>query len=607
VNVYGFDLEFFTSQGFRPFAEDSYVISSAWCGPSRDDEPQFCRKRNSKILKAILADPSNTLVGHNLGAADYIFWEAEEKKHGRGRSIKAKPFDTMVAQTLIDENIPSNSLAYISEKYLGETKLDVDIKKIEDVPLKELRKYNKQDARLSRRLYEPLMEQLERKDLLLIFGILMEVMDVLIDMQLRGISIDFDWLNIQGEKIYEDVKDALKKINDFCGREINPGSYKQLGAFLYDELNLPVLVYTKTGKPATNEEALLKLNNEPHLNEQQKDFLNLILLYRKLDKLYSTYLLPLADKYIGFDERCHTLYYLGRGTDEWHRKSIYGARTGRLASREPNLQNQPNDPRIRGCFVPSKGMKLFKADYAQLEMRIAGYLSKDPELQNTFRQDLDIHTHALALTTGETYEFIIAALANNNPGWIDARRNIKPYNFGMIYGANWYVLQSTLLTELGIWVEADEIKRRQKLWKKGFNGAITWQKNVHTIIDYKREVVSSTGRVRRFPKGHASWKDLNDWHKQGFNAIIQSFAVDITLIAMIQLRKELEAQDSFILLNVHDSLEGEYHPDIEDKLTDIIHYSFIEYPLLVLEEDFELDVSDLYLKVDLETGLDRWK
>lgn len=609
---YGFDLEFVTTNGFRPFSPESYLLSAGWCG---DGEPEFFyfegkRDKEPFELRKILQSKRSILCGHSIGSTDVLFWEAQKRKIGyTERTITTPIFCTMTAQTLIDENIAENSLQYLSKKYLGESKIDVNPKEIPNLSLEDLEEYNKQDAWLSRGLYEPMMHQLDRLDLIPLFELLMEALQVLINQSIRGVGVDFKWLNKQGREISEELNILTRKITDFANRDINPNSYPQMQKFLYEELKLPILGKTKTGNPAVDELTLIKLKQHRKINDKYKNFLDVVISRRKLLKFYTTYVVPLATRHIGFDKRCHTTYYIGRGVDTRFSKDPIGARSGRLAAKNPNLQNQPKDSRIRGCFIPSPGRKFFLADYKQLEMRLAGYLSKDPVMQDTFKNDLDIHTQALAGVENKSYEEINALVKSGDPEYIQKRKNIKPNNFGMIYGATAPRLQDTLLKELDLWLELSAVKANMHKWKVLFKHMVKWQKRVHKLIDSKRKVTSCTGRIRRFPKGPADWKDMLDWQRQGFNSIIQGFAVDICLIASVELEASLEECDACILLNTHDSLDGEYDPRIieDSELRELIEYCMVDHVLNTLEDTFGLEVDDLYLAVDIETNIERWK
>lgn len=639
--IVGFDIE---SNSLEPFLPTSKII----CASIADDEnvsfylhhhpekEKYPYEKNIKALHDIvttIGDKDVTLVGHNIGF-DATFWDAEyikqlEPKKKYTRQCCAKLFDTMIAYSLFNEGDFNNSLEYLAYDYLNLRKMSyvADRNNLLLAKLSDVIKYNSMDSILSYKLYEPLMNELEDNGVTLLFNWIMRVLNVIINIQIRGVNIDLSFLRKKRGEIENKIEELEKRLQGVYG-DINFNSPKQLVEVIYQDWGLPVVKTTRdkfkrdTGNPSTGMDAVVLLKIDKRVSNDKKEALQGLLNYRKLTKIRNTYYKAYAEKHLGFDNRIHSSYYLGRGSIEW-KKTLVGTRSGRTASSNPNLQNTPNDedidgfrPQVRQCFIPTKGRKIFKADHKQIELRVCGYLSKDKVFQQAFKDDLDIHTLSLSYILEEDYDFILKKLEEGDSKWKERRLFIKRFNFALIYGAGWYQLQQILLQEMEILYPKNMILDNKRRWERTYSGYMDWKESVHALIERDGFVVSDLGRQRQLfePESfniHSSnaWKEIAEYRRQGLNTIIQNVASDITVIGAVLLQEELDNYDSHILLPVHDSLDGEHNTKKikGKKLVSLINHCLIDKTKEVLQDEFELDVSELYLGVDVETDLERWK
>jgi len=625
-NIYGFDIE---ANTVLPFSEKAILICASLVRNKKESyiyvmnhpeieqqTPKFFKQNIINIVKftKVFYNEDNILVGHNL-TYDNTFWESiykrqlTETKIEYKKQIRCKLFDTMIAQSLIDENF-QNTLENLAFEYLTDLrKIQIDSRNLLNLPLKEVIAYNKQDAMIARYLYEPLLKKLKELNLIPIFNWLMKALNVVIKVQIKGINLDYKELENLGFETIDDILTLERNIQKVLGN-INLDSPKQLRETLFSTIQKAPIILTPKGEASTSEESLTELLLSTKLNKQHKNLLENLLQYRKKNKILSTYLTPLQEKFKGWDSRIHTSYYLGKGLDDWN-KTSFGTVTGRLSSRNPNLQNVINDLRIRGLFIPTKGMRMFKCDHSQLELRIAAFLSQDKVMLDVFRKGLDIHTHALANIYELDYKEAIQLIKQEE--WKAKRRVVKTFNFALIYGAMWFKLQEVLKKDLRITLSEDEIKRIMKKWAYTYYGFSQFKHAVHNIIKKEGYVRSETGRVRRFvdnPKEmkHYEWKTIAEFQRQGLNAIIQCFASDITLLGWIFLEEELSKYNSSTLLSVHDSIDGEYDPkSITNKqLEEVIKSCLLDKVKNTLENDFNVNVENLILSVEIETNLNKW-
>lgn len=361
---------------------------------------------------------------------------------------------------------------------------------------------------------------------------------VIREMEKTGIHIDTNRLSELKKKFEEKISSVKEKIFEFSGRKFNINSPKQLGEILFEDMGLPVLKKTKTG-PSTSHEVLEKLK-ESNFSPVP----GLIIEYREYTKLLSTYILPIIEKTCE-DKRLRTSFI------------ITHTATGRLASRDPNLQNIPvrteEGKKIRSVFTAPSGRSLISLDYSQIELRILAHLSGDKELLEAFNNNEDIHRKTAA------------AIFNVIPEMVDdrMRNHAKAINFGIIYGMQAFRLSR----ETGVTIS---------FARKYIDQYFKFYKSVETFIDStvefaKKEgyVETMGGRRRYIPEINRKNKNLiRSGERMAVNTVIQGSAAETIKKGTIKAYKNIKTnnRDAAILLQIHDELIVECAENIEKEL-----------------------------------------
>ncbi len=244
----------------------------------------------------------------------------------------------------------------------------------------------------------------------------MPLVKVLAKMELTGVALDEEWLKDESISLEQDLKILEGQIFEQAGEEFNINSPKQLGDILFEKLKLdPKAKKTKTGQYSTSEDVLQKLSHK-------HEIIKLILEYRQLQKLKSTYVDALPNQISPIDGRVHTSF------------AQTVAATGRLASNNPNLQNIPirteRGQQVRGAFVAPKGSKIVSADYSQIELRLIAEISGEETMIKAFKEGQDIH----ASTASKLFDVPLNEVSKTQ------RSQAKTVNFGIIYGQSAFAL-----------------------------------------------------------------------------------------------------------------------------------------------------------------------
>ena len=389
------------------------------------------------------------------------------------------------------------------------------------------------------RLHEQLAPRLDSLGLRKLYDdIELPLVPVLADMERVGVKIDPKVLQSLSAEMEAQITGLTRKIYQAAGVEFNINSPKQLGEILFEKLNLPMLKKTRKTKGYSTDQAVLEELAESY------ELPGLILEYRQLTKLKSTYVDTLPTLINRETGRVHTLF------------NQTGAATGRLSSSDPNLQNIPIRTelgrRIRAAFVPEAGSSLISADYSQVELRVLAHLSEDEVLIQAFRNGEDIHDRTAREVFSE------AERANR----AECRRRAKVINFGIVYGLSAFGLAQ----KLGI--SREDAQAFIDAYFQRYKGVRSWLDR--TIEDTRRTGVVRTllGRIRPIPdilsKDYAARQFAE---RTAVNSPIQGTAADIIKIAMIRLHEVLQKKklSSKILLQVHDELVLESpDPEIEE-------------------------------------------
>ncbi len=347
---------------------------------------------------------------------------------------------------------------------------------------------------------------------------------VLADMEHEGFLVDRKALYDFGESLNADIARLQQSIWQHAGREFNILSPKQLGEVLFDDLMLPSGKKTKTGW-STNADVLEKLRGKhPIVND--------VLEYRMLTKLKSTYADGLL-KVISSDGRIHTSFQM-TVTD-----------TGRLSSREPNLQNIPIrrklGAQIRSMFVASPGKTLVDADYSQIELRLLAHISGDKTMQEAFLSGEDFH----AVTASQVFDTPLSEVTPT------LRSRAKAVNFGIVYGISAF----SLAQDIGVY--PNEAKAYMEAYLSKYHGVREYMEHIKEQAKQDGYVKTLYGRRREMPELKSSNFNIRSFGERvALNMPIQGTAADIIKIAMVRVYERLagERLQAKLLLQVHDEL-----------------------------------------------------
>ncbi len=516
-------------------------------------------------LADVLEDDVVRKTGHDLKYAMLVLRRA-------GVELRGLDFDVMIASYLLEPGRREHELDSLALQHLGHsatTREDLCGKgrsatPVAEVELGRVRNYACEKADLVTRLRETLEPRLDEYHLGELYGeIERPLIPVLADMETAGIGIDVGFFGEVSEKLERELDLIEEDIYKEAGEEFNINSTPQLREILFEKLELPVIKKTKTG-PSTDASVLEELALQEHRIP------TLILEYRQLDKLKSTYVDALPALVNPDTGRIHTSF----------NQAV--AATGRLSSSDPNLQNIPIRTEVgaalRKGFVPAEGMRFVSADYSQIELRVLAHLSGDETFTRAFRSDADIHRETAALVFEVEVEDVTAEM----------RAAAKTINFATIYGIGPYALSKQLGTSVqeakdfieGYFERLPQVREYldrqiERAYEEGYVETLTGRRR------YIPEVKSNNYNVRQFGERAAT------------NAPVQGSAADIIKIAMIDIHRELAEGDdgTRMLLQVHDELLFEAPSDAVDEITSLITER--------MEAAFELDVP---LRVEVGAG-----
>ena len=529
-----------------------------------DDHRFLDPEKVRSLLAPLFSDPKMTVAAHNA-KFDY--------KVSRGWGVdrwRCKIWDTMVAAWLVDpdrNNYSLDSLAAYTFDYTPVSYNSVVPKgrAFDAVPLETAARYSAEDADLCMRLLRHLEPRLKDANAAALFEKLeMPLLPVLAEMEGAGIKIEPEILTSYGKELEVDLDNIQRDTWKMAGHEFNLASTKQLQEVLFVERKLVPGKKTKTGY-STDAASLEELAREDPLPA-------LILRHRTLAKLKSTYVDTLAGM-ADNEGRLHTHF------------DQCGTATGRLSSREPNLQNIPiraeEGRRIREAFIAAPGCVIISADYSQIELVVLAHLSKDENLVAAFRDNTDVHTRTAALIFGVSEDKVKS----------DQRRMAKTINFGVMYGMSAF----RLANELGI--SRTNAANFISAYFATYSGV---RRFIEELIKKTEETgFASTilGRRRYIPTINSRNKtEKSAAERIAVNTPIQGSAADIVKTAMLNLDKRLAAEQSpaRLLLQVHDEL-----------ILECPKKAAAETVKLVTEEMENALRLSVPLRVSVETG-NRW-
>ena len=512
----------------------------------KTEEPQLSLDTIRAALNPLFMKDALKKVGHHLKYDCIVLMN-------HGFVIKPLFFDTMIAAWLLDP--ASHRLGL---KLLADIELGISMTHIEEligsgknqlsmanIPAEKVAAYAAADAEVPLKLMQVFKKRLEKNYLWDVFEkIEMPLVLVLINMERNGIGIDKHFFKEYSNTLSTRMREIEKEIYQILGYPININSTQQLSKALFTDLalkNPDPSNKTKSGHYSTSASVLEAMRG-------QHKMVDLVLEYRELSKLVSTYLDALPKQVNPRTNKIHTSF------------SQTGSVTGRLASSNPNLQNIPTRTelghRVRQGFIAEKGNILISVDYSQIELRVVAHMSQDQAMLEAFRKGMDIH----AATAAAIYNVPIEEVTK------DQRRHAKAINFGLIYGMSAFGLsRSTDLT-------LAEAENFVKTYFERFPSVKAYLDSIRKQAASEGYVETLLGRRRYFPNlshpANAQIKAREE--REAINAPVQGTAADIMKIAMINLEPAIQKANlqAKMLIQVHDELvlecpEGEKQDTID--------------------------------------------
>ena len=519
-----------------------------------------------KILGSAITKNQKKLVGQNLK-----FDLPMLNRHG----IKVEEFlgDTMLMSYVLNSTgtrhgLDRMALYYLNyepmkyEEVAGSASKQINFAQVE-IPAATF--YAAEDADITLRLFNLLIGMLEDQPKLinLLQSIEYPMLQSLIRVETNGAKIDAQMLSDYSDELAIKIEGLSKAAFKMAGEEFNMDSPKQLVEILYNKLDLPVLKKTPKGQPSTNEDTLQRLAEE-------YDLPKIIIEYRGLAKLKSTYTDSLINIQHPVSKRIHTSY----------QQAVTS--TGRLSSTEPNLQNipikTPEGRKIREAFVAEKGNVLISADYSQIELRIMAHLSGDKNLTHAFNNNIDVHS----ATASEIFNISLEEVTPEH------RRSAKAINFGLIYGMSAF----GLTRQLGI--PRHEAQAYLDTYFERYTGVRKYMDSTKELAKKNLFVETILGRKLHV----AAINDSNGLRRQAaeraaINAPLQGSAADIIKKAMIDVDHWIGNNNSDIkmIMQVHDELIFEVKKGFAEEA--------LENITSLMEDSVKLDIP---LIVDANTG-----
>jgi DNA polymerase-1 len=480
-------------------------------------------------------------VGHHLKYDAHIF-------ENHGVKLGGIEHDTMLESYVLNSTATRHDMDSVAALYLGVATIKYEdvvgkgAKQItfDQVDLDTATRYAAEDADVTLRLHEKLWPQLQAEPGLksIYTDIERPLIRVLERMEYTGVRVDAQLLRVQSQELALKMAATEQAAYAAAGGPFNLGSPKQLQEILYDRLKLTVHGKTQKGQPSTAEDVLEQLAEEHELPR-------LVLEYRGLSKLKSTYTDKLPAEIDQRTQRIHTSYH----------QAV--AATGRLSSSDPNLQNipirTPEGRRIRQAFVAPPGCKLLAADYSQIELRIMAHLSGDEGLLAAFAAGEDIHRATAAEVFGMELDAVTA----------DQRRSAKAINFGLIYGMSAFGLAK----QLGI--ERGEAQTYVDRYFDRYPGVRRYMEETRAAAHREGFVSTVFGRRLYLPEINAKNPQRRQYaERSAINAPMQGTAADIIKRAMIDVAAWLEQHrpETRLIMQVHDELVIEVPEDYADEV-----------------------------------------
>jgi DNA polymerase-1 len=498
-----------------------------------------------ELLAPILSDPRAQKVIHNSKPAWIIL-------NSLGVELSGLQFDTMLAAYVLDPGKRVQNLEVLAREHL-----DVSLVAFEDlvgtgkkrrsiasVPLEQVSSYAGDQAVFALQLADILDEKIKAANQVTLFNdIELPLVKVLARMEIKGVKVDVERLDLLAKGFSERLEVSGEKIYQMAGEPFNINSPQQLGRILFDKLGLPMGKKTKTGY-STSMEVLSSLSPHHPLPGE-------VLNYRSLMKMKNTYVDALPRMVNPDTGRIHTSY------------NQTATVTGRLSSSEPNLQNIPvrteEGREIRRAFVADSGNLLISADYSQIELRILAHYSGDEALLEAFSKGEDIHLRTAAEIFGVQPDAVT----------LEMRHQAKAINFGIIYGMSSF----RLARDLGI-----PQKTGREIIERYFERYQGVRSYVEEMPQTGREqgfVATLFNRKRFLPDLNSRNRNIRQFaERTAINTPIQGSAADIIKLAMIRIDAELERRSlpARMIMQVHDELVFEVEVGGAQEVAQLVQY-----------------------------------
>ena len=507
---------------------------------------QLDRKDVLDALRPVLQNPDRPKLGQHIKYDMNVLSLYDVR-------VAGVAFDSMLESYVFNSTGSRHNMDALALKYLGRKTTHYEeiagkgAKQIlfSQVPIEDASHYAAEDADITLQLHEHLWPRLLEEPAMadVLQQIEIPLVPVLARMEQRGVLIDGDQLAEQSREMALQIHELEQQAYDAAGQPFNLGSPKQLQQILFEKLNLPVIRKTPKGQPSTAEDVLVELAVDFELP-------SLVLEYRSLSKLKSTYTDKLPTQINPGTGRVHTSYH----------QAV--AATGRLSSSDPNLQNIPvrtaRGRRIREAFVAPEGCLILACDYSQIELRIMAHLSGDPGLTKAFHENVDVHQ----ATASEVFDVAYDDVDK------DHRRAAKAINFGLMYGMSAFGLSRQLK------IGRSEAQAYMDTYFMRYPGVQQFMEDTRVRARDQGYVETLFGRRLYLPDINAS----NMQRRQGaeraaINAPMQGTAADIIKRAMISVDAWLQSEqtsgqdpDAWLVMQVHDELVFEVRKDKLDWL-----------------------------------------
>ncbi|HAT1771590.1 TPA: DNA polymerase I [Legionella pneumophila] len=510
-----------------------------------DGSTQLVREEVLTALKPILENPAIGKIGQNI-KYDYSVLK------NYGITLKGITYDTMLESYVLNSGAGRHDMDSLALKYLGYKTIsyeDVAGKgakqlRFDQIPVEKAGIYAAEDADITLQLHHKLYPMLDESLRKVLHDIEMPLVTVLADMEMHGVLIDPIILEKHGSRLKEQMKSLENEAVQLAGKAFNLNSPKQLQEILFDEQKLPVVAKTPTGQPSTAESVLQELAFDYRLPA-------VILEYRSLSKLVSTYIDALPKRINPKTHRVHTSY----------NQAV--AATGRLSSSDPNLQNIPirseEGRLIRTAFIAPEGSLIMAADYSQIELRIMAHLSQDDNLLRAFANGWDIH----AATASEIFQTNLDAVSK------EQRRRAKAVNFGLIYGMSAFGLAKQ------IGVERQDAQHYIDTYFRRYPKVLEYMERTRKQAHQLGYVETLFGRRLYLPEINSrNLMRQKAAERTAINGPMQGTAADIikkTMLAVSNWEHSQKNPSAKMIMQVHDELVFEVRQEAVEECRAIIH------------------------------------